>query len=100
MRFDIEPTCQDANMDSYQARINRAIGYPRKTRVMLPMDCIGTMQNTLKVLEKGHEQQCKTIEELKIQIMEQNIRMMDQDIRMMDLEKMNHQRLSLMRAIY
>lgn len=93
MRFDIEPTCQDANMDSYQARINRAIGYPRKTRVMLPMDCIGTMQNTLKVLEKGHEQQCKTIEELKIQIMEQNIRMMD-------LEKMNHQRLSLMRAIY
>lgn len=98
MRFDIEPICQDANMDSYQARINRAIGYPKKTRVMLPMEYIGTMQNTLKVLEEGHEQRCKTIEGLKIQITELNTQNMEQDIRMMDLEKLNHQRLSLMRT--
>lgn len=56
------------------------------------------MQNTLKVLEEGHQQQCKTIKELKIQITELNTQNMEQDIRMVDLEKMNHQRLHLMIA--
>lgn len=58
---------------------------------MLPMECIVTMQNTLKVLAEGQEQQSKTIEKLKTQNMEQ-------DIRLLDLEKMNSQRLSMMRA--
>lgn len=91
IRFDIAQTCQDDNMNSYQARINRAIGYPRSTRVLLPMECIGTMQNTLKVLEEDYQQQCTNIEELKIQITEQNSRIKD-------LEQMNQQRLRMMKA--
>lgn len=58
---------------------------------MLPMECIGTMKNMLKVLQESHQQQFKTIEELKTQIQEQ-------ETRIQTLEQMNHQRLCLMRA--
>ena len=59
--------------------MNRAIGYPRSTRVMLPMECIGSLQKTLKVPEEEQQQQVKYIEELKIQIMEQDTRMKEQN---------------------
>lgn len=88
IRFDIEPTCQDANMDSYQARINRAIGYPRPTRVILPTARCKIRSRSLTMLISNS---LKTIEQLKIQ-------MQEQDTRIQTLEQMNHQRLSLMRA--
>lgn len=69
-----------------QICIRRAIGYPRSMRMMLPMECMGIMQNTLKVLEEDHRQHRKNIEELKMQITELKVQNMEHNIRMKDLE--------------
>lgn len=54
-RFDIAPASQDDNINSYQVRINHILGYPRSTRMLLPIDFKGSIQNMIKILEEDQE---------------------------------------------
>lgn len=47
-------------MACYKMRIDAALGHPRSTRILLPMECIGNMRKSIKQLEQKiteHERQ-------------------------------------------
>lgn len=53
LKFDIIPKNGDIGMASYKKRIDVALGKPRLTRALLPMECISNMQKA----NKQHERQ-------------------------------------------
>lgn len=84
LKFDITPNNDDIDMACYKKRIDTALGYPRLTRVLLPMECIHSMQNSVKQLEQETTGQQRQLTQLQKQITE--------------LQHINKYRLKMMRA--
>lgn len=84
LKFDITPNNDDIDMACYKKRIDTALGYPRLTRVLLPMECINNMQKSIKQLEQENPQLQKQVTELQKQVTE--------------LQQINRYRLKMMRA--
>lgn len=84
LKFDITPNSGDIDMAGYKKRIDTALGYPRSTRVLLPMDCINNMQKSIKKLEQETTDQKSQLTQLRKQ--------------MTELQQINKHRLKMMRA--
>lgn len=84
LKFDITPNNDDIDMACYKKRIDVALGYPRLTRVLLPMECINNMQKSIKQLEQEATEQQRQLTEQQRQLTE--------------LQQINKSRLKMMRA--
>ena len=91
LKFDITPNNDDIDMACYKKRIDTALGYPRLTRVLLPMECINNMQKSIKQLEQENPQLQKQITELQKQATEFQKQVTE-------LQQINKYRLKMMRA--
>lgn len=74
----------NTDMARYKRRINGTLGHPRSTRVLLPLKCLGEMQQAIKHMEQG-----KT---------EQNVRITEYEARLRALEEVNDNRSKMMRS--
>lgn len=68
LRFDIHPNSSDIDIANYEKRTDDALDHLRSTRVILPMDCIGNMQQSIKRLEQDNTEQDVQIKQHEVQI--------------------------------
>ena len=98
LKFYITPSCSDIDMACYEKRINDALGHSRSTRFLLPMECIGNMQKSIKHLEQDNMKQQQMAEQQEVRITAQEVKMTAQLVQITALEHINKDWLKMMRA--